>query len=116
MARRHAASWWIYEQSDTLEEAGLYHLLFQQSVEFDLAVLPPRFAQACAREMLCEVKERIKEDYMKKLRADLHEFLAAGGQMPEQQQGGKGKQSEYVSGSPWEQQKGGKGRFTTVLL
>ena len=77
------AVYWIYENSETVEQTKLYELLFQMSQELDVNLLPLIEAQCCSRCMLDDVSRHINMDHQKKFDVQLAEFRASGGQMPD---------------------------------
>jgi hypothetical protein len=78
-----SAVYWIYENSETVEQTKLYELLFQMSQELDVNLLPLIEAQCCSRCMLDDVSRHINMDHQKKFQVQLAELLASGGQFPD---------------------------------
>ena len=77
------AVFYIYENSETVEQTKLYELLYQTSQEEDVNKLEPSEAQSFSRRMLDDVSRHINMDHQKKLHVQLAEFLASGAQMPD---------------------------------
>ena len=77
------AVFWIFLNSETVEQTKLYELLFQMSQELDVNLLPLKEAQCCSSCMLDDVSRRIDVDHEKKFNVQLAELQASGAQMPD---------------------------------
>jgi hypothetical protein len=75
--------YWIYENSDAVEQAKLYELLYEISQEEDVSKLEPTEAASRSYRMLDDVKQRINVEAEKIFHMQMAEFLASGGQMPD---------------------------------
>ncbi len=64
-------------------------------------MLPLIEAQCCSRCMLDDVSREVNVDHDKKSKAQLAEFLASGGKVPERHDWNL---AEHLEGSRWEQQ------------
>ena len=78
-----SAVYWIYENSEAVDQAKLYELLYEISQEEDVSKLEPTEAASRSYRMLDDVKQRINVEAEKIFHMQMAEFLASGGQMPD---------------------------------